>query len=128
MRRESTAEQRSAEDIQKRLARPPSSTSKLSLSLIDAVFKVNPTQFNAKSEETNETKKRMKRKLEDYLDPVLISKTAAEMSSKRGIRCSDWSIDEIGTVHDNFKAFDLETCTPFEQFEQTASKRFKGEG
>lgn len=115
-------------------------------------LKANPTPFKKKQEEKQrETKKK---KLEDYLDPVLLaaisSKISGRAKSKREDKDFDCPVDKLKVFMEDSSSRtekrkseavnldddldliddsgDRECCTPFWRFEQTALKRFKDAG
>ncbi|KAL6987601.1 hypothetical protein U1Q18_013346 [Sarracenia purpurea var. burkii] len=146
------------EGIQRRLVRPPSlhSLSSISsardrsniMSCDSSQFEVNSTDFQKK----REVKRRemRKKRLEDYLDPDLLSAVRARISGKqkRGgdqnklmkELAFEWPVDELkwrssegvvdlGDGVDVIRSGgdeDDDSGTPFQRFERTALKRFKG--
>ncbi|PQQ06849.1 hypothetical protein Pyn_32976 [Prunus yedoensis var. nudiflora] len=92
------------------------------------------------------------KKLEDYLDSVLLSQISSKLSrakkvpetklEKREVKDFEWPIDELKVLADSdkddvnlkedldlieeFGDRDVESCTPFRRFEQITARRFKG--
>lgn len=94
------------------------------------------------------------KKLEDYLDSVLLSQISSKLSrakkvpetklQEREVKDFEWPIDELKVLADSdkddvnlkedldlieeFGDRDVESCTPFRRFEQITARRFKGWG
>ncbi|KAL7248325.1 hypothetical protein ACSBR2_003108 [Camellia fascicularis] len=134
------------EEIQRRLVRPPSLHSQSSTS-----SSTRPRNDDITSSESSSSTKR----LEDYLDPILLSAIRAKIGGKRGLGGEmrekkeveefEWPVDELkvlmreavelgddddggvdvigGVVGDDV---DGVCWSPFQRFERTALKRFKG--
>ncbi|GAV69471.1 hypothetical protein CFOL_v3_12972 [Cephalotus follicularis] len=139
------------DEIQRRLLRPPSLHSSEHFRGLDSPqFKVSTTRKEAKAIETTD------KKLEDYLDPSLLSVISAKIGArvkedtpkKPMKREFEWPVDELKvfiedsriscrndeTINLNDDSDSIKdggerqgvTCTPFGRFELTALKRFKG--
>ncbi|KAH0995477.1 hypothetical protein GBA52_019341 [Prunus armeniaca] len=92
------------------------------------------------------------KKLEDYLDSVLLSQISSKLSrakkvpgtklQEKEVKDFEWPIDELKVLADSdkddvnlkedldlieeFGDRDVESCTPFRRFEQITARRFKG--
>ncbi|XP_059428437.1 uncharacterized protein LOC132162188 [Corylus avellana] len=95
------------EDIQRRLLRPPSLHSTpptSSISSPDGVPSSNSSQFKVSFTEFK-TMKKEKKKLEDYLDPVLLSTVSSKIGRAKKVRPEakpkkvakdfEWPVDEL---------------------------------
>ncbi|ONI03377.1 hypothetical protein PRUPE_6G253800 [Prunus persica] len=139
------------EEIQRRLVRP-SSTS-ICPPPTSTFSSTDDFQSCHKAPDSSKFKLRTTtKKLEDYLDSVLLSQISSKLSrakkvpetklQKREVKDFEWPIDELKVLADSdkedvnlkddldlteeFGAGDVESCTPFRRFEQIAARRFEG--
>ncbi|CAB4314906.1 unnamed protein product [Prunus armeniaca] len=139
------------EEIQRRLVRPsstsisppPTSTFSLPDDFQSCHMAPDSSQFKLRT---------TTKKLEDYLDSVLLSQISSKLSrakkvpetklQEREVKDFEWPIDELKVLADSdkddvnlkedldlieeFGDRDVESCTPFRRFEQITARRFKG--
>ncbi|KAJ0087744.1 hypothetical protein Patl1_31882 [Pistacia atlantica] len=107
------------DDIHRRLLRPPSLNSPY-----DDHEDRSSSQSKANSTPIHRKQETMKRKLEDYLDPVFIDDSRAETKSNEAVNLND-GLDLI--VDGGETDGEDEFCTPFRRYELSALKRFRRE-